>query len=293
MPRREPTVVLHVGAVPTASWLVRQCLWRTGEGWRPRTYGLPNQTMARDIGSGDALVADPDAFAGTLRQAFAEHETDVVVGSRDLLGPAFGGPPGSGLHAEADAAILALAEATRPYRRAILLSVCPQAQLLEMHYAQAIAAGGASGRDDWLASVDLENLSWLPLHDKLTAAFGRDELIVHDFRRTEHGHVGFLRDVFAAADLELPDAIARQTPPPRLRLSETGVRLVTAANPHLVSAKERAELGGFLLRNFTELDGPPGTVLTDVQRSALHERYDQELGRLDATASVGRAGGGQ
>ena len=294
MPRREPTVVFHVGAVPTASWLVQQCLQRNVDLWRrSRTYGLPKATVADQIGSGDPLVADPDTFAGTLQDAFADEDIDVVIGSRDLLGPAFGGPPGSGLHAESDSAILALAKATRPYRRTVVLSVCPQAQLLEMHYDQAITDRRAAGVDEWLASLDLENLSWLPLRHKLTEAFGSDAVIVHDLRRTDQGHVAFLRDVLAAADLELPDAVAEKTPPPRLRLSDTGIRLATAANLHLASDKERGDLRTFLRRNFSELDGPPGTVLSVLQSDALHERYDSEFGLQQATAAADAGDGGR
>jgi hypothetical protein len=292
MPRRKPTVVFHVGAAPTACRLVEQCLLRNVELWRrSRVYGLPEQTLARDIGSGDALVADPDAFAGTLRDAWAGHDIDVIAGSCDLLGPAFGGPPGSGLHAEADAAILALAEATRPYQRAIVLSVCPQAQLLEMHYERAIAAGGTACLDEWLASVDFDNVSWLPLHRKLTAAFGSHAVTLHDFRCTDQGQVDFLRDVFAAADLELPDAVAARTPPSALRFSDTGVNLLTAANPHLSSDRERADLVTFLRWNFSELDGPPGVVLPAAAGNALHERYDSELGLLLATVAAAQGNG--
>lgn len=290
MPRRATTIVFHVGSVPTASWLVQQCLTRHASVWRPSTYGLPNAIVEHDIGSGDALVADPGGFATTLGQAFAEQGADVVVGSRELLGPAFGGPPGSGLHAEADEVIEAFAEATRSHRRVIVLSVCAQAQLLEMHYGRALAYGSTTGFEDWLASVDLENLSWLPLLGKLTAAFGSEAVVIQDFRRTRQGHVELLRDVLGAAGLELPAVVTRKTPSPRLRLSEKGVSLAIAANPHLTSNQERADLSTFLLRNFSELDGPPGAVLTDARSEALRGRYDRELARLRSMVLAQQSG---
>jgi hypothetical protein len=279
--RPEPIVVLHVGAVPTASWLVHDCLTRHAEQWRMRrTRGLADAALAPGLGPGDTVVADAPALAATLRDAFADQDIDVVAGSGELLGPAFGGPPGSGVHAEAEASIMALAEATRPYRRVVLLSVCPQAQLLELHHARSVAEGSTADIDQWLGSVDLDNLSWLPLHHKLTTAFGSDAVTVHDFRRTDQGHVDFLRDVFAAGELELPEAVAAQTPPPELRLSGTGVRLATAANRHLASDRERADLLTYLKWNFSELDGPPGGLLSRARTDALHERYDSELEML-------------
>jgi hypothetical protein len=286
MPRREPTVVLHVGAVPTASWLIQRCLTGRRAAWPPNTYTLSAAALRRDIGSGQALVADPAGFSRTLRDAFREPHIDVVVGSRPLLGRAFGGPPGSGLHAEADETIQALADVTSPYRRVIVLSVCPQAQLLEMRFEEAVAGAGTLRLDTWLDSVDLENLSWLPLHAKLTAAFGTEGVVVHHLRRTQGGRVDFLRNVLAAAGLQPSDAQARRTPAPNPRLSQTGLRLAIAADEHLVSNQQRADLRTFLLRHFSELDGPPATVLTDDARHALHQRYDSELETLDPAAPV-------
>jgi hypothetical protein len=291
MPGREPTIVLHVGAVPTASWLIQRCLTGKRAAWPPNTHPLSAAILRRDIGSGQPLVADPEGFSRTLRQAFSEPGIDVVIGSRPMLGRAFGGPSGSGLHAEADDTIQALADATRPYRRVIILSVCPQVQLLEMHLEEAIAGTGATRLDTWLDSVDLDNLSWLPVHDKLTTALGSESVIVHSFRRTQKGRVDFLRDFLAAGGLQLPDAEAKRTPAPNPRLSQTGWRLAIAADAHLVSNKQRADLRTFLLRNFSELDGPVGAVLTDDQRSALHQRYDSELEALAVSAPVGVDGG--
>jgi hypothetical protein len=294
MPRREPTVVFHVGAVPTASWLVQQCVQRRTRAFPPkRMRGLNNATMTEVVGRGDVLTADPAGLAAKLRQAFANDGVDTVVASRELLGPAFGGSSGSGLHADADAAISALDEATSDYRRVIVLSVCSQPELLEMHAERALIDDGFPGVEPWLASVDLDNLSWLPLHRKLTDAFGDDGVTVHAYQRTDAGQVALLRAVLAAGGVELPDGIARRTPPAKLRLSETGMRLADAARPHLRSDKERADLRAFLQWSFTELDGPPGLVLDEGQRDALHQQYDGELELLTATPVVGAGNGGQ
>ena len=280
MSRRDPTIVLHVGAVPTASRLLQQCLTRNSAVWPPNVRTLPDATLRRDVGSGQALVANPEGFAGTVSEAFDEPGVDVVVGSLSLLGRAFGGPPGAGLHANADAPLQALAEVTRPYRRVIVLSVCPQAELIELRFDEALRGGSKVRVGAWLASLDLDSLSWLPLHDKLTAAFGSANVLVHCFQRTQRGRVDFLREALGAAGLQLPDAVAKKTPQPGLRLSETGVGLALAADPHLASDQQRADLHSFLLRRFSELEGPPGTVLTDDQRSFLHRRYHSELAAL-------------
>ena len=283
MPMREPTVVFHVGAVPSASRVVQQSLTRHGDTWRrSRAHVLATATLARDLGWRDE-VPSPAAFARTLQAVLAGEDVDVVIGARDLLGPAFTGPPGSSLHANADAAIEALAEATRSYRRVIVLSMCPQEQLLEAHYERALATQLAASSQDWVARLDLESLSWLPLHAKLTAAFGDTAVTVHNFAGTEQGHVDLLRAVLAAADLELPDTVAVRTPPPRLRLSDTGVSLAVTAQPYLAGNKERADLATFLRWNFSELDGPRAPVLSLEQSTALQRRYGDELARLAGT----------
>jgi hypothetical protein len=292
MRRDEPTILFHVGAVPPASRLVQRCLQRNPQIWRRKhTHGLPMAALAADLSPVDALVSHPEVFAASVRDAFARPGIDVVAGSAHLLGPAFGGPARSGLHAGSDDAIQALAEATRPYRRAIVLSVCPQADLLEMYYQRAINSLGAACSEEWLDSVDLENLSWLPLHDRLVAAFGSDAVTVVDFRRTDEGPSAFLREVFAAADVELPDVVAETTPPPRPRLSGTGVRLAIAAQPHLRRGVERTSLRSFLHWNFSELEAPPGTVLSAAQGAAIHQRYDSELASLLRTVSMDASGG--
>jgi hypothetical protein len=280
MARRDPTIVLHVGAVPAASRLMQQCLTPDSSVWPANIHTLPDATLRRDIGSGQTLVANPEGFAGTLRETFDAPGIDVIIGTHPMLGPAFGGPPGTGLHAEADAALQALAEVTAPYRRVIVLSVCPQAQLIEMGFEEVVRRGRDVHLGAWLASLDLDNLSWLPLLDRLTAAFGRPDVIVHDFDRTVPGRVDFLRAALGAADLRLPEAVAEKTAPPSLRLSETGVRLALAADAHLATDRQRAELRSFLLRRFSELEGPPGSVLTHDQRSRLQQRYDSELSTL-------------
>lgn len=288
MPRRVRKVLFHVGAVPTASWLVQRSLaydlefWRTGH-----AYGLPNAVVARDIGRGNALVKQPDLFAATLHATFADSDVDVVIGSRELLGPSFGGPSGSGLYADAEAAIVALAEATRPYRCMIALTVCPQAQLLDMLFERELNAGRARGIGDWLSSVDLHNLSWLPLLHRLTSSFGKDGVTVHQFEATDSGYVSFLRHFFAQASLELGEEAVARTPPRKPRLSDKGLRLASAAGPLLASGHERADLLSFLQGRFSELDGPSGSVLTREQRDALHERYGDELDLLLAPERAG------
>jgi hypothetical protein len=115
------------------------------------------------------------------------------------------------------------------------------------------------------------------LHDKLSAAFADSEVIVHDFAATAQGHEDLVRAVLAAADLELPDTSAGRIPPPRLRLSDTGVSLAVAAHPILTEKRERTDLGSFLQWHFSELDGPRAPLLSSQQSAALHNNYEHEL----------------
>jgi hypothetical protein len=282
MPRREQTVVLHVGVVPGASRLIQRCLASNSAQWPPRAHVLTNAVLQRDLGSGPALVSNPENFAATLRRAFDQRDVEVVIGSRSVLGRALGGSSGAGLFPEAGSAIQAMAEATRGYRCVIVLSICPQAQFIEMRFQEMASGRGTTPISVWLSLIEDGNLSWLPLHDKLTAAFGSEHLVVHNFRPTEGGRIDFLRDTLAAAGLQLPEAVAKKSLPPSLRLSETGVRLAIVADEHLHTENQRADFHAFLSQQFSELDGPPGSVLTADQEKALHQRYDGELEILGA-----------
>lgn len=290
MPESEHLLVFHVGAAPTASWVVHQCLEKNAKAWQERGIRcLPNKVLTDDIGSGEPLIDDPSRLSEVLRAAFDHPDTTVVAGSREVLGAPFGGAAGAGLHAAAKPAIEALAEATKGVaRRKIVLSVCPPEQFVELHFSRTIAAGGTDSLDTWLARIDLDDLSWLPLHAALAGVFGPDAVEVVEFSPTDAGHVRWLQRFFAVAGVELPDAIAANTPAPAGRLSAKGLRLAVAANPWLASGPERSTLRTFLQRHFSEFDGPTAEFLTPGQRSAARERYDAELVRMTVATEVGQ-----
>ncbi len=289
MPDSARRFVFHVGAVPTASWVTQQCLERYAKIWRERgIYCLPNEVLASDIGSGDQLTDDPTRLSDVLRAAFDHSDIAVVAGSREVLGAPFGGPAGAGLHADATPAIEALDKATTGVGRTIVLSVCPPDRLIELHFGRAIAAGGSDSLAEWLGRVDLDNLSWLPLHNTLCAVFGGEAIEVIEFQPTDVGHVRWLEEFFALAGVDVPDAIAARAPSAAVALSEKGLRLAVAANSHLASHRERATLLRFLQRHFSEFDGPAPQFMPPSTRAAARERYDTELDQMAAAAEVGK-----
>ncbi|MGH8963185.1 MAG: hypothetical protein ACRDWT_18675 [Jatrophihabitantaceae bacterium] len=278
----EKSLVFHVGAAPTASWRLQRCLVRNGESLR--AGGL--QYVANDVLAGGigALIEDPEPLASVLDQALHAPELEVLVASQEgTLGHPFdrSGGDGGGLFADAGPALDALAELTRSYRRTIVLSVCPQPEFLESYFRRMINAGDWAAFDAWLDGVDLDELSWLPVHEKLVGAFGADDVRVIDYRDIEQDEAGFLRNFFALVGRDLP-ITAVDLPESRPGLSAKGLRVALAGAPYLTGSGQRGRLHEFVLRNFSELDYPRPSLLSGERRAALKDRYGDEYERLVA-----------
>jgi hypothetical protein len=174
----DKTLVFHVGAVPTASWQVQRRLAAHERTLLQQSVRyLSADVLADRVGSGGRLVDDPDGFAGAVDEALTSSATDVLVASHEgTLGRPFGDDPGRGLFPTAAPALAALAQATHQYRRLIVLSLCPPEDFVESYYLRLINTGRWVSFDDWLETVDLDDLSWTPLYETLADVFGADSV---------------------------------------------------------------------------------------------------------------------
>jgi hypothetical protein len=273
-----PRLVLHVGAVPTASWRVHRCLWLHRAALRGSGVGiLDTAALNRTVGSGDALRADPDGLRAVV-DAAAAAEPEVLVGSHEgLVGPPFGG---AGLFPAAGEVLAALDSATRGRPRAVVVSVCPQQEFLEAFYARLVTARRTHEPfATWLAGIDLDALSWRPLLDALTATFGPDVTVV-PYADIENDAEEFLRTVLAAAGVRLTAAEIR-TAVPAPGLSHQGLEMLRRAAPLVANAGEWQALRDLVGRHFSLLDHPRPRLLTDEQRAALQQRYGDEVAAVE------------
>jgi hypothetical protein len=274
----EARLVIHVGAVPTASWRLQRTLSTHRDALQAQGLGfLDTDTLAECIGSGDPLLADPAPLARAL-DAAAQHHEAVLVSHEGIVGDPFAGS--AGLVGGAAPILEALEHATRGRPRLLVLSLCPQDEFLTATYSRLVTLRRTSEPfSAWASAVDLADLSWQPLADRLTATFGADAVRLVGYRDIERDHAAFVHTVLDLAGVTLPaSAIEAATPPPGL--SGKGLALLLAAIPFMASAGEWDAMRGFVGRTFSRLEYPPPRLLSEEQRADLQARYGAEYASL-------------
>ncbi|HEY2879986.1 hypothetical protein [Nocardioides sp.] len=281
--------VCHVGAHVTGARQVQRYLRdNVDQLERQGLHCVPRALMGKLVGWGPKLVADPDRFAQELGSAWRSPGIDgVLVSHENTIGRPFG-DGGGGLYAGALPTLEALAGVSEPAQRTVVLSVRPQADFLESYYLQTISEGAWHTFDDWLGALDLDDISWMPLHEQLIATFGVDAVRVLDFAEVGSDPVAHVREFFRLIGVDLP-ADLHVSPVHHPRPSEKGMRMVLAANPYVRTTDERMGLRAFLQKNFSDRDYPSPTLLTVEQRAELNDRYGDEYRRLVAAQPVGEA----
>lgn len=277
---RRKIVAFHVGAHKTGTSVVQSYLRDNARRLRRhRLVYLHRTAMNGFVGWGEKLVADPGPLSRRLEQIQRTPWFRAVIASHEnTLGrPFVDGVPG--LYPRAGEIIPALQRVLKPYRAKVFLSIRPQVEFVESYYLQLIHQGGRRPFQDWLADIDLDALSWRPTVAALTEAFGADQVEILDFRRLQRDQEAYVRDFFRRIDPRL--SIDVHLPAVRNpSVSEKGLRLALAANPHLTSHAERRLMRVFLQEHFSNVDYPRPDLLTADQKSLLQERYADEYEEL-------------
>lgn len=275
-------VVYHVGAHKTGTSLVQAFLRaRRPELSRQGVHYLTRGTMADLFHWGRQFLLDPGPLADRIAEETRDPSCRLVVLSHEntLDRPFLPDVPGLYPRTGEIAPVLARVLADHDHR--IVLSVRPQADFVESYYLQTIHEGRHHSFAQWLHRIDLDAISWLPVLAALRETFGKDRVDVVDFRLIKHGQRAFLEHFLRVVDptLELDteyDTVANAS------ISEKGLQLALAANPHLRSPQERGLMRTFLRNNFSNQRYPRPQLLTDEQRQALGARYDGEYDELVA-----------
>lgn len=279
---RPKTVAFHVGAHKTGTSVVQSYLRDNSRRLqRQHLYYVHRSAMNEYVGWGDKLLADTAPLSRKLQQVLRIPWFRVVIASHEnTLGRPFTADA-PGLYPHATAVIPALHRALTPFRSKVFLSIRPQVEFVESYYLQLIHQGGSQTFDEWVAGVDLEALSWRPIVDALREAFGPEQVEILDFRQVQRDQQAYLRDFFRRID----PALSVDGSLPAVRnpsISEKGLRLALAANPHLQSHTERRLMRVFLQDNFSNIDYPRPRLLSEEQKQHLHDRYDAEYEALVA-----------
>ena len=278
--QRRKTVAFHVGAHKTGTSVVQSYLRDNARRLRRhRLVYLHRSAMNGFVGWGDKLVDDPAPLSRRIEQIFRIPWFRVVIASHEnTLGRPFEDGV-AGLYPQSPQIIPVLRRVLAPYRAKVFLSIRPQVEFVESYYLQLIHQGGHQPFQEWLAAIDLEALSWRPTVDALRDAFGPDAVEILDFRQVQRDPQAYLTDFFHRID----PALSVDVDLPAVRnpsISDKGLRLALAANPHLTSHAERRLMRVFLQDSFSNIDYPRPVLLTDDQKTQLQQRYGAEYEAL-------------
>lgn len=281
-PIRNKTVIFHVGAHKTGTSLVQKYMRDNAANLRrSRIYYLSRSAMNDYVGWGDRLLQDPGPLATRIRRMLRIPWFRVLIMSHEnTLGrPLRKG--GAHLYPRAPEIIAALGRLLAPYRAKLVLSIRPQEEFLESYYLQSIHQGRHQTFDEWLGSIDLDALSWMPVVDALQRTFGREQVEIIDFRTIRQGQEAYISQFFERIDPRYSFDVT-YTPVRNPSISEKGLRMALAANPHLTSGEERKLMRTFLQKHFSNVRFPRPVLMSDDQKQALRDRYGTEYEALVA-----------
>ncbi|MCW2494835.1 MAG: hypothetical protein JWQ77_759 [Jatrophihabitans sp.] len=273
--------VVHVGAHKTGTTMLQNYLRVNAKALRKhRIFFVTRPQLAVSVGWGRALVKNPERFQAHLDTFDKTKDVDLLIASHeDTLGHPFEADTNGRLYPSAGENLAALAAALHGRQVRVVLSIRPQADFLESYYLQTVHEGSSKTFDEWLRDVDLEALSWRPIVTLLGELFGTENTELIDFRLIRDGQDAYLKHFLSRLDARLDMHVAYEDSHNR-SISEKGLRMARAANPHLRSTDERRAMRRFLQTHFSNADYPRAVLLSDDQRTTLTERYSAEYDEL-------------
>lgn len=274
-------VAFHVGVHKTGTTMLQNFLWdRQAELRRKRVDLIGRFEMARDVGWGLALVADPGPFARRIDEFRQSAETDLLlISHEEVLGHIFPAGGDGSLYQHVRRNMAAVARFLAPLPTRIVIVLRPQDEFLESYYLQTLHSGGTETFEEWLANADLDALSWRPVVTALTDTFGADAVTVLDFRAIRDGQAQFIRRYLLALDERLdldPDyPVAHNR-----SLSDKAMRIALGVNPLLRKRTDRLAFRDFLQLHFSNANYPRARLFGDAQKQLLRDRYAAEYEEL-------------
>lgn len=293
-------MVLHVGAHKTGTSLIQTYLEaRSRELRRMGIVALDRTEAGRIIGWGGLPRSKPELLRGAVQAALGEpyplprglsvpravaaftpKPRTVVVSYENSLGRPFR-PPTRALYPNAAVCALALADNLAQWQSRVVYYIRSQEEYLESYYLQTIHEGGSHAFTTWLESIDQSALSWVPVVEALTTAFGADQVVVKDFAQLRNGQNAFIADFLRTCDPSIDPTVSFD----RMRnisISQRGLEIALAINPLLQNTEERRQTRKFLQRHFNNTTAPRPVLLDDDTRAAIRERYAAENRELVA-----------
>lgn len=279
-------LVLHIGAHKTGTSLLQKYM-RDNEKllFANGLVYISRSDMNGYVGWGRPLLETPELFRDRITsEAKANPGKTIVASQENTLGrPMTEGK--AGFYPDSAPRIEALERVGEDVDLKIIYYIRGQWSFVESYYLQLVHQGSFTPFDEWYSWFEPEELSWSPLVSNLRQVFGEDAVTVADFGEIAEGQNKFVERFLRRVDpsISLPVSYG----PSRNRsISEKGLRIALAANPHLKTAEERSQMRKFLQKHFSNVDQPRPVLLSDAQKSVLRELFESENKSLEIPASV-------
>ncbi len=267
------TCILHLGAHKTGTSLIQKFLRDRPEAVDQLGAAFISRSDTNQLIGWGAVPRQDPGLLKDATNAVAAGVDFVIVSHENSLGrPLI--PGKSGLYPEADRAIEGIRNAVELPAK-VIYYIRAQADFVESYYLQTVHQGSYASFRDWVATIDLDDLSWEPLVSSLDSRFGSENVVIADFAFIEAGQNAFIErflDLIKPGHGIIPDYSAKRN----LSISQLGLDIALAINPLLESADERRTTRKFLQRHFNNSRSPRPELLNPEQKSALQDRYGDE-----------------
>ena len=272
-------LVAHLGAHKTATSLVQKYFKDKKDYYDDQgVLALTRSEVSPFISWGDQIMENPWKFNKFLHSK-AKRATGkyILMSNENALGRPFKERPG--LYPDHTRIIPAFAKVMHGFQPRIVYSIRPQWEFLESYYLQRVQQGYFLTFSQYVAEIDLKQISWLPLIAQLREAFGADNVLVFDFGLIRKGQEVFLSEFVkrAISPDVTPDLNYGQVH--NASLSDRGLQMALRINP-LLKPDETGIIRRFLQENFSNLTEPRPTLMSEVMRTELKERYADEYKSL-------------
>ena len=271
--------VIHVGAHKTGSSLIQKFLRDNraalaGNG----LHYISRSDMNHLAGWGKVLREKPELLRDRLAEVDAQKYDAAIASHENIMGRPFS-EKHPGLYPEAPKNFEALGKILEGYDYRVVIYIRPQADFVESYYLQSLHEGGTKTFSEWTANLAIDSLSWKPVVDGMHRAFGEDRVVVRDFLDIREGQDEFMRRFFASIDID-PGISVSYAPVRNPSVSEKGMQMALAVNPHVRTSAQRQAVRKFLQKHFSNRQYPRPVLYSDADRRRFAELFDQEYTSL-------------
>ena len=273
------TIFAHLGAHKTATSLIQQYFKAKHKYYADQgVYFLNRSEISPFISWGDKIIENPTELANGLKKKTKKSNAPTIFFSNEnVLGRPLQRTPG--LYPSAKDIIPALGKALSAYDTKIIYSIRPQWEFLESYYLQKVHQGYFLTFNQFLESVDMDNLYWQPVIDALGAEFGQENVKIVDFSLIRKGQDTFISEFIKqniSEDL-IPDLDYAKVH--NASISDRGLQLALRINP-LLKREETSSVRKFLQENFSNQTEPRPNLLSADMKAVLKDRYESDYNGL-------------